>query len=253
MDLRVVTPERLDTEGAAIISGWLRARPRATLLPALGHSALGVYATLGGMRRDAAFDASGLTLVQLDEYAGIAADDRRSLFGWLLRDVAGPLDVPAERIIRLHGDAADAVAACRAYDAAVAAAGGVDVAVLGLGPNGHLGFNEPPSGAEAPTRLVTLAEASLDSNGRYWGGRAACPTTALTAGMDVLLAARRTLLVVSGGRKTGILRRLLSGPVEPALPASYLWTIAGVTLLADTAAWPADVPLPTSPAAATAS
>jgi glucosamine-6-phosphate deaminase len=246
MEVRVVAPDRLDEEGAAIVASWLGERPSGTLMPALGTSALGIYRSIARLRARGSLDTSRLTLVQLDEYAGLARDDPRNLFDWLLRDVAGPLEIPAERVIRLRGDAPDAAAACRAYVEDVAAAGGIDVAVLGLGPNGHLGFNEPPSAADAPTRKVELSEASLGSNARYWGGRSRVPSHALTAGMDLLLAARRILLVVTGPSKAAILRRVVMEPVSPDVPASLLRTVPSATLLADTAAWPRDVPLPAS-------
>jgi len=118
------------------------------------------------------------------------------------------------------------------------------VSVLGLGPNGHLGFNEPPSGPSAPTRVVELAEASLRSNARYWGSTAAVPPRAITVGMDRLLAARRTVLVVKGAGKREILRRLVTDPVGDDLPASHLRGVPGAVLLADRAAWPADVAVP---------
>src|SRR4051812_47898558 len=104
-------------------------------MPALGSSALGVYAELGAMRERDELDTSGLRLVQLDEYL-VAPTDPRALVGWLRRDVAAPLAIPEERIVRLEGDAADPHAACRDFDAAVARLDGIDVAVLGLGPNG---------------------------------------------------------------------------------------------------------------------
>jgi glucosamine-6-phosphate deaminase len=125
----------------------------------------------------------------------------------------------------------------------VAEAGGIDIAVLGLGPNGHLGFNEPPSDATARTRVVELAPASLASNARYWPG-GTVPTSAITAGMDVILAARRTLLVVSGRSKAAVLHNLVEGPISPSTPASYLRRSPGVTLLADRQAWPANLALP---------
>jgi glucosamine-6-phosphate deaminase len=249
MDVRVVDPTELDGVGAALVAGWLASAPSATLMPALGTSALGVYAALGALREAGRLDTGRLRLVQLDEYVGVARDDRRSLIGWLERAVAAPLAVPRHRIIRLAGDARDADAECRRYDRAVAAAGGVDVAVLGLGPNGHLGFNEPPSDAAAGTRRVELTEASLESNARYWGSREDVPRQALTAGMPTILRARQTLLIVRGTSKQAILRRLVRGAVSADLPASFLRTQGGVTLLADRDAWPADVPVPAALAA----
>ena len=100
-------------------------------------------------------DSSQLRVAQLDEYAGLAEGDHRSLYGWMVSAFTEPLDVPESRTIRLDGRLPPAIA-CRDYDAAVAEAGGFDLAVLGLGPNGHLGFNEPPIERDAPTRLVPL-------------------------------------------------------------------------------------------------
>src|SRR3954451_743338 len=207
-----------------------------TLMPALGSSALGVYAALGEMRIRRELDTSRIRLVQLDEYV-VGADDPRSLIRWLRRDVARPLAPPDERVVPLDGGAADPEATCRAYDEAVAAAGGIDIAVLGLGPNGHLGFNEPPSNTTAPTRRVDLAPASLESNKRYWPGLDV-PTAALTAGMPTILGARRIVLVVNGAGKRHILRAMLAGPVGPELPASYLREHANALLISDEAAWP---------------
>jgi len=241
MEVIVVEPPDLDRRGAALVAAWLGENLSATLMPALGESALGLYRELAALRATGRLDTSDLRLVQLDEYLGLSRGDRRRLRDWLERDVAAPLDVPAERVIELPSDAPDPAAACRAYDAAVAAAGGVDVAVLGLGPNGHLGFNEPPSGPDATSRAVELTDASIESNARYWGGHDAVPARALTAGMDVILAARRALLVVSGARKRDVLRRLVLDAPSDDLPASHLRGIAGAVLLADSAAWPPDL------------
>jgi glucosamine-6-phosphate deaminase len=237
VEIRVVDPAHLGAVGADVVRGALAAAGRedATLMPALGSSALGVYAALG--------PRPTLRLIQLDEYLGVQPEDRRSLLGWLRRDVAAPLGVPEERIVGLDGAAVDADASCRTYDAAVEAAGGIDVAVLGLGPNGHLGFNEPPSGRDAPTRRVDLAPASLESNRRYWPGLEV-PSSALTAGMATILAARFAVLVVRGSSKRAILRSMLDGPVGPGLPASFLREHPDALLLADTDAWPFERPAP---------
>ena len=247
MDVRVVEPEHLDAMGAELVAGWLAERPDATVLAAMGTSPLGVYAGLAGLAGLAGagrLDLTRIRLVQLDEYVGVADDDRRCLFGWLLRDVASRLGVESGRLLRLAGDARGPDAEARRHDAAIVRAGGLDVSILGLGPNGHLGFNEPPSGPGAPTRVVDLSDASVLSNARYWGSTAAVPRRAITVGMDRLLAARRTLLVVKGAVKQAILRRLVLDPVDDDLPASHLRSVPGVVLLADGEAWPADLAVP---------
>jgi glucosamine-6-phosphate deaminase len=246
MDVRVVEPGRLDEVGTDIVAGWLADVPAGTLLAALGTSPLGVYAGLAGLRMAGRLDVSRVRLVQLDEYVGVADEDRRSLYGWLVRAVATPLRIEPERVLRLAGDAPDPGKEARRHDAAIAAAGGLDVSVLGLGPNGHLGFNEPSSTPGAPTRVVELAPASVESNARYWGSTSAVPRQAITVGMDRLLAARRTLLVVRGAAKRSVLRRLVAEPVRDDLPASHLRTVSEVVLLADTDAWPEDLPAPGS-------
>lgn len=248
MHVRVVEPDRLDELGVDIVSDWLAiARPAPTFLAALGTSALGIYKGLGDPRMARGFDTSTVRLVQLDEYLGIPDDDPRSLFGWLERDVATPLGAPREHVLRIDGMAPNPDAEARRVARAIDDAGGIDVAVLGLGPNGHLGFNEPPSAATALSRVVDLAAASIDSNARYWGSPDRVPWRAITVGMDLLLAARRSLLVVRGASKRSILRALLDGPPRDELPASHLRGTAHATLLADTDAWPADIPAPSDP------
>lgn len=222
--------------GADEVATLVAEQPDATVLVATGETPMGLYRELAARRQRGEFDASRLRAVQLDEYVGVTAEDRRSLFGWMLRAFVTPLGIPAANVIRLRGDVSALDAACRDYDAAIASAGGIDLAILGLGPNGHLGFNEPPVTADAPTRVVALTPESIASNARYWGGEDQVPRRAITAGMNVLLAARRTLLVVSGTHKREILRRTLDGPVTADVPASYLHQAAHVTVIADRAA-----------------
>lgn len=229
--------ETLSCAGADLVVEVLGAKPAATVLVATGETPMGMYRELAERRRRAEFEASRLRVFQLDEYLDLGPDDHRSLYRWTVRSFAEPLGVSAANVVRLPGDATNLEAACHAYEEAVRAVGGIDLAVLGLGPNGHLGFNEPPADPNLATRVVELSEESMESNGRYWGGRGQVPWRAMTAGMSVILAARRTLLVVSGAHKHDILRRMIDGPVTADLPASYLRLSPDVTVIADTAAW----------------
>jgi glucosamine-6-phosphate deaminase len=228
----------LDARGTAIVVDWLGPKRDALVVPALGNSPLGVYSGLAAARASGAFDSSALRVAQLDEYHGIAREDPRRLRSWLERDFITPLGIDAGRVIDLPSDATDVPAACEAYSSAVRQAGGIDVAILGLGPNGHLGFNEPPSGPDDPTRAIDLAPESIASGAAYFGSTDQVPRRALTCGMDLLLSARRVLLLVTGSHKRDILARVLTGPVSAEVPASLLQTIDGVTVLADRDARP---------------
>lgn len=231
MELRAVADAAALADAAAgLVAETIRARPDAVLLAATGETPMGCYARLAGEP----LDASRLRVAQLDEYVGIAEEDLRSLYGWMRRSLCDPLGIGPERIIRLAPDG-DPLLACRAYEAAVRDAGGIDLAVLGLGPNGHLGFNEPPTGAAAATREIALTPASLLSNARYWPD-ARVPERARTAGMDIILAARRVILLVSGPGKADILRRVLHAEPNPWLPASWLHLHPDAVVIADRAA-----------------
>lgn len=238
MDL-IVTADyaALSRTAADRIAETIAANPTAVIVVATGDTPMGAYRELAARLRRAAIRTDRLRVFQLDEYLGIGPEDRRSLYGWMERAFLAPLGIPAARVVRLNGTASDLAATCRAYDETVCAAGGFDLAILGLGPNGHLGFNEPPTAPDAPTRVVDLTPESVASNARYWGDPEEVPRRALTAGMEVLLAARQTLLLVSGASKRAILHRVVDGPAVSDVPASLLQRSAGVTILADEAAW----------------
>jgi glucosamine-6-phosphate deaminase len=238
LDLIIVEDyEALSRAGTAWLAEGIRAKPGAAIVVATGDTPMGAYRELADRRSRGLIDTSRLRVFQLDAYLGLAPDDRRSLYGWTRRSFIEPLGIAEANVVRLVGDAPDPWEACRAYEATAREAGGFDLSILGLGPNGHLGFNEPPSPPDAPTRVVDLTPESLLSNARYWGGEEQVPRRALTCGMDLLLAARRTLLVVSGPHKHEVLHRALEGPQTPEMPASYLQSASNVTVLADRAAW----------------
>ncbi len=224
--------------GADFIAGFLAEQPDASLLVATGNTPMGIYEVLAKRYADGDLDTSQAQVFQLDEYLGLGEDDFRSLYGWTKRSFVDPLGISLDRVTRLIADDGDPQGACLRYDAAIDAAGGIDLAILGLGPNGHLGFNEPPCPADAPTRVIDLTEESIVSNAVYWGGRDQVPGQAMTTGMDKILAARQILLVVSGPRKQEILQQTLAGPMTPDVPSSWLQGAANVTILTDRAALP---------------
>jgi glucosamine-6-phosphate deaminase len=227
----------LGRASADLVAERIAAVPEAWVAVATGETPMGLYAELAARCRSGRLDTSRLTPVQLDEYLGLEPDDRRTFFGWMRRSFLEPLGIAEERVVRLPVDG-DLEAACAAFDETLAARGGLDLAILGIGTNGHLGFNEPPVDRDAPTRAVELSPATIGSNARYWGGVADVPTRAVTTGMRPLLSASAIVMVVSGPTKREIVHRALEEPVTPLVPGSFLQEAgADVTVVVDRAAW----------------
>lgn len=239
MRLRIAEDyDDLSRSAARLVADALQANPRATISVPTGATPIGFYTELAALHQSGEFDATQLRVFQLDDYLGVAPSDPRSFAAWSTRAFIDPLGIAAHQVTWLRGDAADPDAECRAYDAALVAAGGLDIVVLGLGENGHIGFNEPPAAPDAPTRTVQLTEGTRAANATYWGGLDAVPQRALTCGMVNLLAARMKIVLVSGAHKREILHRVRYGPVTDAHPASHLKHAEGVIVIADRAAAP---------------
>ncbi|MEN9388569.1 MAG: hypothetical protein RLZZ255_1545, partial [Cyanobacteriota bacterium] len=173
----------------------------------------------------------------LDEYVGLAQDHPQSFAAFMQRQLAGPLQLPGGCLQIPDGRAADPAAEARRYGAAVMAAGGLDLQLLGLGSNGHVGFNEPPCSASEPSRCLVLSHATREQNAAAFGGDpTAVPECAITLGTAEILAARRVLLVVTGAAKAQILRRALQEPPSPEVPASWLQHHPQLEVVVDQAA-----------------
>jgi glucosamine-6-phosphate deaminase len=228
--------DELNRAGADVVSEVIEANPAASVVAATGRTPMGLYEELAA-RKATGLETQRITAFQLDEYLGLGPGDRRSLFDWMHRSFLLPLGVGHESAVRLPTDG-DLDASCAAFDRSIEERGGLDLAILGLGPNGHVGFNEPPSGPDAPTRVVRLAPETIEANALYWGDVADVPPMAVTMGLRELVAARMIVLVASGRAKRAILRAALEGPVGPEVPASFLQvTPARVTAVVDRDAW----------------
>jgi len=173
----------------------------------------------------------------LDEYVGLGPADAGSFAADMHAALAAPLGLAPGRLQLPDGLAPDPQAEARRYGASVAARGGIALQLLGLGSNGHVGFNEPPCPADAPCRCLELSAATRRQNAAAFGGDpAAVPARAITLGTAEILAARRVLLVVTGGAKAEILRRSLQEPPDPLVPASWLQQHPHLQVVVDAAA-----------------
>ena len=173
----------------------------------------------------------------LDEYVGLGPEDPASFTATMARLLSTPLGLDHAAVHCPDGLAADPVAEARRYRLSLAAAGGLGLQLLGLGRNGHVGFNEPPCGPEAGTRLIALTAATRQQNAFAFAGQAsAVPAQAITLGLAEILSARQLVLLVTGAAKAGILARALRQPPTPEVPASWLQHHPDLLVLADPAA-----------------
>lgn len=221
--LTVVPDAKTMSELAAdIVAETVAAKPDAVISVPTGSTPLGMFDVLADRASRGEIDLSRIHLFCLDEYVGVSADDPNSLTGWLQTALIDRVGIPATHVHALPATAADLPAATREYEHTLAKLGGLDLAILGLGPNGHIAYNEPGSPAASRTRVVELTPESIVQAAAYWEGAVAIPDTAVTIGVGTLLEADQIVLLVSGGAKAEMLRRTLEDSMSAEVPASWL-------------------------------
>jgi glucosamine-6-phosphate deaminase len=212
-------------------------KPDALLGVATGSTPLPVYQALGAKVRAGAVDTSRVRIAQLDEYVGLPAEHPESYRSVLAREVLQPLGIGMDAFMGPDGTAEDVQAACEAYDAALAGAGGVDLQLLGIGTDGHIGFNEPCSSLASRTRIKTLTEQTRVDNARFFDGDIAqVPHHVITQGIGTILEARHLVLLATGEGKADAVAATVEGPVAAVCPASALQLHAHATVVVDEAA-----------------
>ncbi len=234
-----MTPEVIPSaEWADAVAGRLAdaiaANPSLVLCLPTGSTPLPVYDRLPGVLRARGGSAAGVTIVGLDEFLGLPPGHRARCDTILRHRLLDRLDPPVGRFIAVEVDRADPRSACAAFEAEVSGAGGIDLVVLGLGRNGHVGMNEPGSRIDSPTRVVELTPSTREAAIGY--GADPPPTHGVTLGMAPILAAREIWVLATGPEKGTILQRVLEGPTSPDVPATLLLGHEGLTVIADEAA-----------------
>jgi len=225
-------PKAWPSRAALRIETVLRSVPAARIGFPTGATPLPLFAELA-RRRGAGLRTETIRPFALDEYRGVPASHPASLASFLRRLVVEPLGMAAEAFLHFDGTAAEPSAECARYEAALTE--GIDLAILGLGSNGHVAFDEPGSARDSRTRIVDLTPGSIAAARPAFPGQPA-PTQALTVGIATLLAARSLMLLVTGAGKADILHRALRSPQGPEVPASFLRDHPGLLVVADRAA-----------------
>jgi glucosamine-6-phosphate deaminase len=221
---------------ADAIEELLRRKPEAVLGLATGSSPLPVYDELAARHDRNGLDFSRAAGFALDEYVGLPAGHPESYREVIRREFTNRVNIAPENVHGPDGTATDIPAACRSYEDSIAAAGGVDLQILGVGTDGHIGFNEPGSSFASRTRIKSLIEQTRRDNARFFNGLADVPHHVLTQGLGTIMEAKHVLLVATGAQKAQAVREFVEGPVSAICPASVLQFHPHATILLDEAA-----------------
>lgn len=225
--------ETMSRTAASIIADLVRSQPDCVLGLATGGTPVGTYEELVRMHREEGLDFSRVTTFNLDEYVGLEPDHPQSYRYFMQQNLFDHINVRPENTHVPSGAESDHAAYGQWYEEQIAAAGGIDLQLLGIGGDGHLAFNEPGSSLASRTRMVVLAEQTIRDNARFFDSAEEVPQAAISMGMGTILAARRCVMLASGISKAKPVREALEGPVSAMVPASALQLHADTTVVLD--------------------
>ena len=223
----------LSRKAANIISAQVIMKPNAVLGLATGSTPVGAYRQLIEWYNKGDVDFFQISSVNLDEYKGLSGEHDQSYRYFMNRNFFDHINIKKENTNVPNGLAQDAEAECQRYNHVIKTLGGIDLQLLGIGGNGHIGFNEPGTAFEKETHLVTLTEQTRESNARFFAGLDEVPTHAFTMGIKSIMSAKKILLLATGENKAKALYDSFFGPVTPGVPASILQLHNDCTIIAD--------------------
>lgn len=228
--------DAMSRKAANIISAQVILKPDCVLGLATGSTPVGTYRQLVEWYKKGDLDFSEVHTVNLDEYKGLPADNDQSYYYFMHENLFDKVNIKAENTNLPNGMEADAEKECRRYEELIRSLGGVDLQLLGLGHNGHIGFNEPSQAFDKETHCVDLQERTIEANKRFFASAADVPRQAYTMGIGTIMRAKKILVVVSGEDKAETVAKAFFGPVTPEVPASILQLHPDVAVVADQAA-----------------
>ena len=234
--LKVKTPEEVGKLAADQFEALIQTKPACVIGLATGSTPLPLYRELVAREKAGKIDFTRVRSANLDEYKGLAPDHPQSYRKFMQENLFDHLSIKPENTIVPDGLAEDVQAMCEAYERQIEEWGGVDLQLLGIGHDGHIGFNEPCDTFVGKTHEVELEEITREANKRFFNSIDEVPTAAYTMGIGTVMSARKVLLVATGKDKAEIVKKSFFGPVTPMVPASILQFHPDVTVIADEAA-----------------
>ncbi len=235
----IVTKDYNEMSAAAadIIADVVKAKPQCVLGLATGSTPIGLYKELVRRYNEGELDFSQVKTANLDEYLGLAPEHDQSYRYFMNSNLFDHINIDKANTNVPNGLAEDIEAECGRYDELIYSLGGVDIQLLGIGHDGHIGFNEPADHFTKSTNCTQLTDMTIEANARFFASKDEVPTKALTMGCGTIMNARKVLMVISGAGKAEILKQSFFGPVTPQVPASILQFHQDVTVVCDEAAW----------------
>ena len=226
----------MSVKAASIISSQMILKPNSVLGLATGSTPEGLYQQLIAKNLRGEINFANIHTVNLDEYVGLNSDNDQSYSYYMHEKLFDHINILEENCHLLDGMAKDSETECNRYDKLIKDLGGIDIQLLGVGPNGHIGFNEPNTHFSKGTNLVGLTQSTIDANSRFFDNLADVPRHAYTIGIKSIMSAKKILFIVNGKHKAEILRQIVYGKITPEVPASVLQLHNDVTLVADSEA-----------------
>lgn len=234
--IRAKDYQDMSRKAAHIIAAQIYLKPRCVLGLATGSTPIGTYQQLVEWYQKGELDFSQVTSVNLDEYKGLDRSNDQSYYYFMHHNLFQHVNIDLSRTFLPDGMEPDSDKACADYEKIVDSVGGADLQLLGLGHNGHIGFNEPGEVFEKDTHCVKLSERTIQANQRFFASEADVPRYAYTMGIGTIMRAKRILVVVSGADKAEAVKRSFFGPITPQVQGSILQLHSDVTVVADEAA-----------------
>jgi glucosamine-6-phosphate deaminase len=229
--------EELSREAARIVASAVRSQPSVRLGLATGSTTLGMYGELVRLHKEEGLDFSKVVTFNLDEYLGLAAEHPQSFHCFMRKNFFERVNIKPENIHIPDGMiGGDYEEYCDSYERAIREAGGIDLQILGIGRNGHIGFNEPTSSFGSRTRLKVLTSETIEDNRKFFGAGEEMPECAITMGIGTILEAKKILLLATGEAKAETVAEAIEGPITASVTASCLQLHPDVTFVIDEAA-----------------
>jgi len=225
--------EEMSKKAARMIASQVMLKPDSVLGLATGDTPLGMYKELVKLFNNAEVDFNEVRTFNLDEYYGLSSESPHSYYSYMINNLFNHININRENINVPSGMANDINTVCIEYENKIKEAGGIDMQVLGIGGNGHIGFNEPDVNFEAETHLVNLDEQTIKANSRFFNSIEDVPVKAISMGIKTIMNSKKIILLVSGVSKAEVIEKAINGKINPNLPASILQLHNDVTIILD--------------------